>query len=420
MKKTIDLPHILAPAGNFACLTSAIKAGANCIYFGIDKLNMRSKSASNFNLSDIEKIVDICSRNNVQSYITLNSVIYNSEIAEMKEICKEAKEKGICAIIAHDMAVINYARSIDMPIHISTQANVSNIEAVIYYSKFADCIVLARELDIDQIKSICDEIKNKKIKGPSGNLLKIEIFIHGALCAAISGKCYMSLFQYNHSANKGKCLQACRRKYLVTEMETKKELIIDNNYIMSPKDLCTIDYLEQITSSGVNVLKIEGRARTADYVYVTTKTYVNAIKETLGKDPLSTKQKEKYKEDLKSVYNRGFWNGGYYLNKDLNAWSNTYGSCATTEKTFIGNVTNYFQKSKIAEIKIKSHNLQPNDNILFIGETTGAVYHTIENMVNHTNANSQIAKKEDLITMQIKTKLRRNDKLYLLKTRTCQ
>ena len=320
--------EIMAPSGSYESLIAAIKAGAGSVYFGVGKLNMRSKS-SNFEFDDLKKVAKICKEHNVKSYLALNTVMYDEDIDSIKKICNTAKEAGITAIIASDVSVIKYCNKIRMEVHISTQLNVSNIEAVKFYSQFADVIVLARELTLKKIKHIAKEIKKQKIKGPSGNLVKIELFVHGALCVSIAGKCYMSLALHNKSANRGECLQVCRGSYKVTDQETGNELVVDNNYVMSPKDLCTITVLDKILDSGASILKIEGRGRSPDYVYKTTKAYKEAVDACLkGK---YTKEKiELWLNELQLVYNRGFWHGGYYLGNKLGEWCNCYGSKAPT------------------------------------------------------------------------------------------
>jgi U32 family peptidase len=406
---------ITAPVGSFASLSAAIDAKTDSIYFGIDKLNMRKRSSKSFTLDDVDTIARKCRENNILFNVTLNSIIYDDEIDLMHKICDELKAKEVSSIIAHDLSVITYARKIGLNVHISTQANVSNIESVKFFSKFADVIVLARELSIDKIKNICQEIKRQKILGPSGELVKIEIFIHGAMCIAISGKCYMSLAQYNFSANRGECLQACRRKYMVKEVETGKELEIDNNYIMSPKDLCTLPYLDEILLSGVSILKIEGRARTADYVKIVCQTYKDAI-DKINKNTFTKEFIKSSIENLKKVYNRGFWYGGYYLDKELseNIYTKDYGSIATEKKIYIGKITNFYKKTNIAEIQIEANILKKNDNLLVIGNTTGAVYLNNIAFENHSTKNSNIAKNKELITIKLSNILKKNDKVYLL------
>src|SRR3989338_6598224 len=335
--------EIMAPAGSFESLNAAIKAGADSIYFGAGKLNMRSRSA-NFRLEDLEKDVGICKENNVNAYLTLNTIMYDDDIKLMRRICDKAKKSGINAVIVSDIAAMSYARSIGLEVHTSTQLNISNIEAVRFFSKFADVIVLARELNLRQIANISRQIKKEKIKGPNGRNVKIELFCHGALCVAISGRCHMSLVIYNAPANRGACIQNCRRAYKVVDEETGKELVIDNKYVMSPSDLCTIGFLDRIISAGAYILKIEGRGRAPEYVYHVTKTYKEAVKSIENKS--YTKDKiDEWVKDLERVYNGGFWHGGYYLGKQLGQWSGAFGSKATTKKEYIGKVLNYFNKA---------------------------------------------------------------------------
>ena len=403
--------EIMAPSGSYESLIAAIKAGAGSVYFGVGKLNMRSKS-SNFEFDDLKKVAKICKEHNVKSYLALNTVMYDEDIVSIKKICNTAKEAGITAIIASDVSVIKYCNKIGMEVHISTQLNVSNIEAVKFYSQFADVIVLARELTLKKIKHIAKEIKKQKIKGPSGNLLKIELFVHGALCVSIAGKCYMSLALHNKSANKGECLQVCRGSYKVTDQETGNELVVDNNYIMSPKDLCTITVLDKILDSGASILKIEGRGRSPDYAYKTTKAYKEAVDACLkGK---YTKEKiELWLNELHSVYNRGFWHGGYYLGNNLGEWCNCYGSKATTEKVFVGVGINYYQKNNVAEFLIQSQELKEGDTILITGPTTGVIEAKADSL--HKDGNpSKNAVKGDRITFKLNERIRKNDKLFVI------
>ncbi len=410
---TIKNIELLAPAGSFASLQAAIQAKTNSIYFGIGQLNMRAGSSNNFKEEDIDTIVSICKKNNIKAYLAINTILYDEDLSSMKRICDIAKEKNVDAIIASDISVLMYAKSINLPVHISTQLNISNIDEIKFFSKFADVIVLARELKLEQIKNICRKIEEEKITGPSGNLVKIEIFIHGALCVAISGRCYMSLSQYNYSANRGVCLQACRRKYRVIEEETNKELLLDNKYVMSPKDLCTIAYLEEIINSKASILKIEGRGRKEEYVYRVVKTYKEAI-DYICKGNKPKKEKiEGWVKELQSVYNRGFWHGGYYLNKSSkDMWSLSYGSKATKKKIYIGKVTNYFSKKQIAEVLIEAHILKTNDEIIISGNTTGVVFETIKDIWIDNKSHKQ-ANKKDVVTIPITTKVRKNDKLYI-------
>jgi len=405
--------EIMAPVGSYESLIAAIKAGADSVYFGVHKLNMRSNSTDFFKIKDIKKITGICKKRKVKSYLTLNSVICEKDLQLMKKICDAAKLAGITSIIASDMAVISYARSIKLKIHTSVQLNITNIDAVKYYSEFADVIVLARELSLKEIKEICDKIKKQRIRGPNKKLVKIELFIHGALCVSIAGKCYMSLAAYNSSANKGACLQNCRRSYKVIDEETGDELKINNKYIMSPKDLCTIKFIDKIIESGVSVLKIEGRGRSPDYVYTVTKTYREAIDSYYAKTYTKNKIK-RWTKQLNFVYNRGFWHGGYYLGKKLGEWSRSYGSKATKQKIFLGIAKNFFSRKKIAEFLIQSGKIEEKDNILITGPTTGVVYAKAES-IYHNNKPVTQAKKGNYITIPINEKIRKNDKLYLIK-----
>jgi len=405
--------EIMSPAGSFESLMAAIKAGSDSIYFGVEQLNMRAKSANNFKINDLNKIARTCKKNNVKSYLTLNTIMYDHDLPLMKKICEQSKKSGINAIIASDISAMSYANSIGLNVHCSTQTNVSNIEAVKFFSKFCDVIVLARELTLMQTKDICNKIKKQNIKGPSGNPIRIEIFAHGALCVAISGKCYMSLAVYNASANRGACLQNCRRSYRVIDEETGDELVVNNKYVMSPKDLCTIGFIDKILDSGVSILKIEGRARSPEYVYTVTKTYKEAINSVLNES--YTKEKvDSWIKDLETVFNRGFWQGGYYLGKQLGEWSGAYGSKATKEKIFIGKATNYFTKANIGEFTLKSGMLKVGDEILITGNSTGVIQAKVEN-IRKDNSEIIYAKKGDIITIPVKDRIRINDKVYLLK-----
>ncbi|MGV8162184.1 MAG: peptidase U32 family protein [Candidatus Nanoarchaeia archaeon] len=413
MKSKSQSVEITAPVGSWESLSAAIKAGANSVYFGIGKLNMRSRSALNFELKDLKKIVAICKKQKVKTNLTLNIVVYDDELKEAKKIVDAAKLANIDSIIASDISVIEYARKIKMPVHISTQANVSNIEAVRFFSKYADVIVLARELNLAQIKKICDAIKKEKIKGPSEEIVKIEIFAHGALCVAIAGKCHMSLATYNHSANRGDCLQTCRRKYRVIDDETNQELVIDNEFVMSPKDLCTINVLDKIISSGPSILKIEGRGRSPDYVFTTVKAYKDALT-LIERNEFTEEKKKELQEKLDSVFNRGFWQGGYYLGEKLGEWSGIYGSAATKNKSFIGNVQNYYSKKGVCAVFIETGDLKKGDEVLITGTTTGVTQFVVDSIVlDDKNVNS--AKKNDFIAFKVPEKVRKNDKVYTLR-----
>lgn len=406
--------EIMAPAGNFASLRAAINAGASSVYFGVGDLNMRSGSA-NFQYTDLEEIVKICRENNVRSYLTLNIVVYGSEIEQTKEILDRAKSAGISAVIAADFSVINYAREIGIEVHLSTQANVSNIDAVKFYSKFADVIVLARELTLEQVKSICDDISEEDIKGPNGDLVKVELFVHGALCVAISGKCYMSLGQYNCSANRGKCLQTCRREYKVTDIETGDELIVDNKFVMSPSDLCTIEILDKLVEAGVSILKIEGRGRSPEYVETVVKSYNEALDKIESNTFSRDWAKDKIVE-LETVFNRGFWHGGYYLGEKTGEWSGIYGSKTTKRKKSVGVITNYYKNPKIVEFDIKCDvKITKGDELLIIGPTSGVVRLKIKSMrVDESESDS--ATKGTNVTMPLDTVVRKNDEVFVIES----
>ncbi|NGX32305.1 MAG: putative protease YdcP [Candidatus Anoxychlamydiales bacterium] len=404
-------PKILSPAGYFDSMQAAIEAKADAIYFGVNKLNMRKLGSNNFQIEDLKKIATICKKNNVESYLTLNSIIYDDEINLMYEILDEAKKADISAIIAHDLSTILYAKKIGVNVHISTQANISNVEAIRFYSQFSDVVVLARELKLEQIENIVKAIEKDKIIGPSGNLVQVETFVHGALCSSISGKCYMSLHQYNKSANRGECLQSCRRKYKVIEEETNKELLIANNYIMSLKDLCTIGQINKLINAGIKIFKIEGRARSAEYVHTVTKCYKEAVDTVI--DGSYTKDKiDSWLDDLKKVYNRGFWHGGYYLGEETDIWSGSHGSQATEKKTYIGKATNFFSNLKVGEFQLHSDQIKIGDEIIIIGPTTGAYKTKVSSL--HTDKKVKKAYKGEKVAIKLDKKIRKNDKLYLI------
>ena len=370
--------EIMAPAGNFECLMAAIEGGADSVYFGVGKLNMRSHSANNFSPDDLEEVVRICRQYGVKSYLTLNIVLYPEDMAAMQEALDAAKRAGVSAVIASDMAAISYCRSIGLEVHISTQLSISNAEALRFYAQFADVIVLARELRLDQVRTIYDTIVNEHITGPSGELVRIEMFAHGALCMAISGKCYLSLHTYGASANRGSCYQICRRGYEVTDLETGNQLNIDNKYIMSPKDLCTIEFMDKIIEAGVKVFKIEGRARSAEYVKKCASCYrraADAVCDGLYTQDLAAT----LKNELAQVFNRGFWDG-YYQGAYLGQWSEVYGSQATRKKVYCGKVTNWFDRIGVAEISVESAALNAGAKAMAIGATTGVVEFTVNDM----------------------------------------
>lgn len=403
--------ELMAPAGNFAALVAAGKAGADSVYFGVEQLNMRARATMNFTVDDLEKVVEVCSEYGMRSYITLNTIIYDHDLSLAKRIIQTAKDAGITAIIAADQAAISYAHSIGFEVHISTQANITNIETVKFYSMFADTMVLSRELSLKQMKSICDAVEKEQIKGPNGKLVEIEVFAHGALCVAVSGKCYMSLHTHNASANRGACIQNCRRAYTVIDKETGYELEVDNEYIMSPKDLCTVDFLDSLIKTGVTVLKIEGRGKSPEYVKTVIETYREAI-DSVQEGSYNQDKIEGYMERLSSVYNRGFW-GGYYLGQKLGEFSSDPGSLATQKKIYIGKGVHYYPKVKVGEFKMDSHSLKVGDKILVIGPTTGVVEHIVEGIRKDDN-NVDEVKKGDEFTIEIDDVIRSSDRLYKL------
>lgn len=399
----------MAPAGSWESLASAINAGANSIYFGIEKLNMRSKSSSNFTTDDLRKIVAICQENNVNSYLTVNTIIYDNDIMLMREIIYTAKEVGVSAIIASDVSAMMYASSIGVEVHLSVQTNITNVDALKFYAQFADVVVLARELNMEQVAEIHKAIVNEQIKGKNGGLIRIEMFCHGALCMAVSGKCYLSLHEKNLSANRGECNQICRRGYIVKDKDSEVELEIDNEYIMSPKDLKTIGFLDQMIEAGVRVFKIEGRARGPEYVKTVVECYSEAVDAVLNNE-FTEEKVEEWNTRLARVFNRGFWNG-YYLGQRLGEWSRNYGSEATHRKIYVGKVTNYFGKIGVAEILLEAQNLKVGDEILITGETTGAYEDEVEELRLELAPVPEV-KKGDLFSIKTKELVRRNDKVY--------
>ncbi|MBQ0129916.1 MAG: U32 family peptidase [bacterium] len=399
----------MAPVGSYEALSAAIQAGAGSVYFGIGKLNMRSRSAKNFNLDDLKQIAEICNANGVKSYVTINTVIFDEEIEEMHQLVDAVKANGISAIIASDQSVIQYARQIGVEVHMSTQTNITNIEAVKYYSQFADVMVTARELNVNQVKRITEQIEQQQIRGPKGDLVRIEVFCHGALCMAISGKCYLSLDNYNSSANRGACLQLCRRGYEVRDREEGIELAIENEYIMSPKDLCTLPFLDKVLDAGVEVLKIEGRGRSPEYTKVTVAVYHEAIK-AIEEGTFTQEKVDAWMERLRSVYNRDFWDG-YYLGRKTGEWTQVYGSQATKTKLYVGQITNYFSKLGVAEIRMETHDLNVGDEIMIIGPTTGVYEDTIEEIRVDLKPVQQTVKGE-YCSIPVKSLVRRGDKVY--------
>ena len=410
--------EIMAPAGNFECLHAAIQGGADSVYFGIGSLNMRSHSANNFRPEDLPEICSICRSHGVKSYLTLNIVLYDEDLADMRCTLDAAREAGVTAVIASDMAAIMYAREIGVEVHISTQLSISNLESLRFYSRFADVIVLARELNLHQVKEIKEGIVREGIKGPSGRPVEIEMFAHGALCMAISGKCYLSLHEYGASANRGSCYQICRRGYEVTDLETGNRLVVDNKYIMSPKDLCTIEFMDKIIGAGVSVFKIEGRARSAEYVRRTASCYRRAA-DAVCDGTYTAEMAAGLKKELEEVFNRGFWDG-YYMGARLGEWSEVYGSKATRRKVYCGKVTNWFGKIGVAEILVESAALHKGDRILVMGPSTGVVELTAGEIRVDLKETGKAEKGiycsipvPDELLKSCGGKLRRSDKVYI-------
>lgn len=401
--------ELMAPAGNFESLQAALDNGADSVYFGVEQLNMRARASMNFTLEDLPEIVRRCEEKHVRSYLTLNTIIYDHDLSIVKTLIDRAKKARVTAVIAMDQAVIGYARQVGMEVHISTQINITNIETVRFYSLFADTMVMSRELSLRQVKKICEQIEKEQIKGPSGNLVEIEIFGHGALCMAVSGKCYLSLHSHNSSANRGACKQNCRKKYTVTDQESGFEIEIDNEYLMSPKDLCTLDFLDQVIATGARVLKIEGRGRAPEYVSMVIRTYREAI-DACYDGSYSEEKVENWMEDLKKVYNRGFWSG-YYLGQKLGEWSDGSGSHATQKKVYVGKGSHYFPKAGIGEFKIEAYDIKPGDRLLVTGPTTGVKEFDLEELMVE-DKRSQKASKGDSCTIPLDFRLRLSDKLY--------
>lgn len=401
--------EIMAPVGCYESLQAAIQAGANSIYFGIEGLNMRARSSVNFTIDDLHNIAQICNENGLKSYLTVNTIIYDNDMSLMRNIIDAAREAGISAIIASDVAAMTYARSVGVEVHLSTQLNISNVEALRFYSQFADVVVLARELNMDQVAHIYKTIQEENIVGPAGKPIRIEMFCHGALCMAVSGKCYLSLHQMNHSANRGGCMQICRRSYNVTDRETGEELAIENQYIMSPKDLKTIHFLNKLIDSGVRVFKIEGRARGPEYVSTVVSCYNEAIEACLN-DTFTDERIEDWNNRLATVFNRGFWDG-YYLGQRLGEWSKNYGSSATKRKEYIGKGIKYFSNLGVAEFLLESGELAVGDEILITGPTTGAIFVVVEE-IRVALKSVDKATKGQHFSIKLDKKIRPSDKLY--------
>lgn len=402
--------EVMAPAGNRESMMAAIKAGADSVYFGVEQLNMRARQTNNFLLSDLEEVAAICNTHGVKSYITLNTILYDHDLGLMKKIVDEAKTAGITAVIASDLAVMNYCKKVGMELHISTQSNVTNLETVEFFAAFADVVVMSRELSLMQVAQICKGIQRNNICGPSGRPVEIEIFAHGALCMAVSGKCYLSLHSHNASANRGACIQNCRHSYIVTDKDSGQELEIDNEYIMSAKDLCTINFLDKIIDAGVSVLKIEGRGRAADYVYTATRCYREAV-DAVQNGTYTPENIETWMQKLSTVYNRGFWDG-YYLGRKLGEWSNQYGSVATTRKMYLGKGLKYYDKAGVGEFLLEGHELKSGDRLIVTGPTTGYVETVAAEIRNNDGRTIQAAGKGEVVSIKLPEKIRPSDRLY--------
>lgn len=401
--------EIMAPVGSYESLRSAINAGADAVYFGVEGLNMRSRSSVNFTLDDLRRIADICDENGVKSYLTVNTIIYDEDMPKMRSIIDAVAVSGISAIIASDMAAILYARSKGVEVHISTQLSVSNTETLRYYAQYADVVVLARELNLDQVKAIHDTIVRDDIRGPHGELIRIEMFCHGALCMAVSGKCYLSLHEMNSSANRGACTQICRRGYTVTDRETGDQLDIENKYIMSPKDLKTIHFMNKMADAGVRVFKIEGRARGPEYVDIAVRCYSEAL-ESLCDGSYSEEKIEGWNQQLSKIFNRGFWNG-YYLGQRLGEWSSKYGSSATRVKEYRAKGVRYFSKLGVAEFYVEAGELHRGDEVVITGPTTGTLILTLDEIRVDLKP-VDVVKKGESFSMSVPSKIRPSDKLY--------
>lgn len=401
----------MAPAGSYEALAAAVKAGANSVYFGVEQLNMRTKSTHNFTMEDLPEIARVCKENGLKSYLTLNTIVYDHDVSLMKRILDETKASGITAVIASDHAVMNYAKKIGVTVHISTQANITNIDTVEFYSAYADVMVMARELSLLQVEAINKEIARREVTGPSGKLVRTEVFGHGALCMAVSGKCYLSLHSHFSSANRGACVQNCRKPYVVMDKDEGTQFEIDNEYIMSAADLCTIDFLDKVIAAGVSVLKIEGRGRSADYVYTTTQCYREAI-DAYYDGTFSAEKVADWKERLSTVFNRGFWDG-YYLGRKMGEWSDEPGSKATKRKVYIGKGMKYYEGPGIGEFLIEAQNVKVGDELIITGPTTGVIELQLESL-RIDDEPAEMAKRGATITFPVNEKVRPSDKLYKL------
>ncbi len=401
----------MAPAGSWESLAAAMKAGADSVYFGVGQLNMRSLSRNNFTLTDLPVIAGRCREQNVMTYLALNTVLFDDDLSTMREIVDRAVESGITAVIVSDPSVMQYACRSGLPVHISTQCNVTNIEAIQFYSQCADVIVPARELSLEQVAAIAQEIRQRNITGPSGKPVCLELFVHGALCMAVSGNCYLSLHTHHSSANRGACVQNCRRSYIVREKESDTELEIDNEYVMSAKDLCTIGFLDKVLDAGAELLKIEGRGRSADYVYTTVTCYREAV-EAIREGTYTREKIAQWESELETVYNRGFWEG-YYLGRTTGEWSDVYGSKATVHKTYLGRCENYFRKAGAGAFLVETGTLGVGDEIMVTGPTTGVVKTTVRELRVDDKTVEKVGK-GDLFSFPLPEKVRTSDKLYKL------
>ncbi|MDD7335413.1 MAG: peptidase U32 family protein [Prevotella sp.] len=408
---TIEQYEVMAPVGSMESLTAAIQAGVDSVYFGIGKLNMRSHSANHFDISDLREIASICDSHGIKTYLTVNTVIYDDDLPTMREIIDAAHDAGITAIIASDVAVMSYCRQRGVEVHLSTQLNISNIEALKFYSQFADVSVLARELNMGQVKKLHEEIIEQHVCGPKGEPVRIEMFCHGALCMAVSGKCYLSLNNAGRSANRGECMQLCRRSYIVTDADTGTQLEIDNKYIMSPKDLKTIRFIDKMMDAGVRVFKIEGRARGPEYVYTVVKCYKEAIQSVLD-GTFTEEKKDAWDERLAKVFNRGFWDG-YYQGQTMGEWNKHYGSVATEKKVLVGKVMKYFSRLNVAEVAVEASDFSLGDKLLITGPTTGVMYlDTTE--IRYDLKPVGKALQGQRVSIPVKGKVRPSDKLFKL------
>ena len=412
-EQDINKYEIMAPVGSRESLMAAIQAGANSIYFGIGQLNMRSHSANHFTIDDLHEIASICSEHGIKSYLTVNTIIYGGDIETMHRIVDAAKEAKVSAVIAADVAVIMYCRSIGVEVHLSTQLNITNIDSLKFYAQYADVVVLARELNMEQVSEIHRRIIEDDVRGPNGELVRIEMFCHGALCMAVSGKCYLSIDNEAHSANRGDCRQVCRRSYIVTDKETGTELEVDNQYIMSPKDLKTLRFIDKMMDAGVRVFKIEGRARGPEYVYKVVTCYKEAIQSVLD-GTFTEEKKDKWDEELSKVFNRGFWDG-YYQGQKLGEWNKNYGSAATEKKVLVGKVVKYFSKIGVAEIAVTASEIEKGEHILITGPTTGVMYLDANEIRYDLNPVEKVEKGWN-VSIPVTDKVRPNDKVFKLVT----